>query len=120
MCDSLSSQNNGADMARAAAQTCLQLLPCPCPALSLLYCSCTAAGDVSPEEVRYRDVSDSRSGGRNPLQLQQELNQAVTAKAADLEELLRVRGMRSWRAAAAAGLNELLQQQQQQQQRCLC
>eukprot|EP00775_Hariotina_reticulata_P009438 gene9437-9603_t len=50
---------------------------------------CTLKGDVSPEEVRYRDVSEVRAGSRNPMQLQQELHQAVTAKAADLEELLR-------------------------------
>lgn len=49
-----------------------------------------AAGDVSPEEVRWRDTAEARAGSRTPQQLQQDVNQAVTAKLADMEELLRV------------------------------
>jgi hypothetical protein len=51
-----------------------------------------SAGDVSPEEVRWRDAAEQRSGQKQPFALAQELQQAVAAKQQDLDDMLRVRG----------------------------
>jgi hypothetical protein len=49
-----------------------------------------SAGDVSPEEVRWKDVAEQRLGQKQPFALAQELQQAVAAKQQDLEDMLRV------------------------------
>jgi hypothetical protein len=49
-----------------------------------------SAGDVSPEEIRWKDAAEQRSGQKQPFALSQELQQAVAAKQQDLEDMLRV------------------------------
>lgn len=49
-----------------------------------------ATGDVSPEEVRWKDAAEHRSGQKQPFVLSQELQQAVAVKQQDIEGMLRV------------------------------
>jgi hypothetical protein len=49
------------------------------------------AGDVSFEEVHWKDAVEQRSGQKQPFALVQELQQAVAAKQQDIDDMLRVR-----------------------------
>jgi hypothetical protein len=69
---------------------------------AVYHCMHMFAGDVSFEEVRWKDAAEQRSGQKQSFALAQELQQAAAAKQQDIEEMLRVRGQGLAAAAAAA------------------